>query len=375
MTKRAVSIGEVLDLHRRPVVVDPSVMYRNVGLLNRGRGLFEKPKLSGSATSYSQLYELGTDQLVYSKLFAWEGAITVVPVEFHGAYVSSEFPTFDLVPDKVLPAYLRHVVSWEGFEHQLRDLTTGLGQRRQRVNVDDFVAAKVPLPPIDEQRRIATHLDSVASVGQSHRHSRAYFRGLKARLLESVTGDELPLADLLSAKTGEPVEPDRTDYRITGVYSFGKGLLSRGRITGTETKYRTLTQLAEGDVVYSKLGAFEGAVAVVDESFAGSQVTPEFPVFSTSGAVDSRYLHHVLTSPIFETTLTGSSTGVGARQKRVHPSVFLGLTVPLPPLAEQRRIGKTLDKVDDAWRLSQRASVLYSVLLPAARNEVFNSLP
>ena len=36
------------------------------------------------------------DQFVYSKLFAWEGALAVVDSEFDGLFVSQEFPTFTI---------------------------------------------------------------------------------------------------------------------------------------------------------------------------------------------------------------------------------------------------------------------------------------
>ena len=135
----------------------------------------------------------------------------------------------------------------------------------------------------------------------------------------------------------------------------GRGLLRRPTIKGHETSYKALTRLQKDDLVYSKLGAFEGAVAVVDSSFDGSYVSPEFPAFAINGDVDPRYLRHYVTSERFEEQLRAVSSGIGARQKRVHPSAFLNLMLPRPSLPEQRRMAAYLDAL--AANLSATAAL------------------
>jgi len=138
--------------------------YPNVGLLNRGRGIFEKAGLAGNETKYAHLYRISKNQLIYSKLFGWEGAVAVVSNEFDGYFVSAEFPHFDVDCDLVRPAYLRHLAKTSTFQRQLQAASTGMGQRRQRVNVDRFLAVEVPLPPTRTQDRIIDHLDRVERV-------------------------------------------------------------------------------------------------------------------------------------------------------------------------------------------------------------------
>lgn len=370
-------IGDVCTLHRESVPVDSSATYPSVGVLNRGRGLFRKPDLLGADTKYRTLYRISEGQLVYSKLFGWEGAVSMVAPEHAGSYVSAEFPTFDLDESRLRTDYLHHVIGSSAFVEQLSGSTTGMGQRRQRVNVGDFERISIPLPSLSDQRRIAAHLDSIAAATSDVQASTSSLRSTGARLsqqlFDAVDDVAVPLESVLAPKRGEPVQPEN-QYRITGVFSFGRGLLSRDTIRGYDTKYKSMTQLARGDLVYSKLGAFEGAAAVVSHPFAGSWVSPEFPVFGHSEAVDPDYLGFWVTSSAFEDLLRGAAKGVGARQKRVHPNDFLALPLPLPSLPRQREIAATLSQVADACRLAERRDGLASALLPAARNEVFSSL-
>jgi type I restriction enzyme S subunit len=111
-----------------------------------------------------------------------------------------------------------------------------------------------------------------------------------------------------------------------------------------------LTPLFVGDVVYSKVKAFEGAVTVVPPSGSGRFVSPEFPVFSVADSVDSHYLRHLLASEEFLNQLRGSSNGIGARRERVHPTAFLEIKVPLPDLPVQRRLAKHLDTTASVLR-------------------------
>ncbi len=81
--------------------------------------------------------------------------------------------------------------------------------------------------------------------------------------------EQVPLGRfLLPAGEIVALEPDQ-QYRIAGIYSFGKGLFERTPIWGAETSYQTLTRLRGNQFVVSKLNGWEGAVDVVTQMLAG----------------------------------------------------------------------------------------------------------
>jgi type I restriction enzyme S subunit len=161
-----VKLGSLIHQDEKGVKVHPDTTYPNVGVLNRGRGLFKKEDVRGSETAYSTLYPLRTGQLVYSKLFAWEGSVAVVPSTFNDHFVSSEFPHFDVDDHCVSLRYLGHMVRSTDFCQQLSNAGTGMGQRRQRVNVDRFTDLTIPLPARDVQEDVAGKLDLLDRVAE-----------------------------------------------------------------------------------------------------------------------------------------------------------------------------------------------------------------
>lgn len=173
------------------VDVDPDDNYRTAGILNRGRGLFHRPVISGSDTKYPRYNKLHTGQFVYSKLFGWEGSLAVVPAEFEGVHVSHEFPTFDIEPSVADIEYMTHLARWSGLHDALKDKGTGMGSRRQRVNVDRLLATTVPLPSLPEQRHIARQLNMVRQATEAGAEQLAQVATLRPVLLNAAFSGQL----------------------------------------------------------------------------------------------------------------------------------------------------------------------------------------
>lgn len=158
-----VALGEALTLSLDDVPVVPERTYRIAGVYSFGKGLIEREPRSGAEIKYSTLRRLRQDQLVYARLNAWEGALAVVPQEFDDTYVSQEFPVFDLDPAQADPRYFDHLCRWSKLWDDLFERARGMGARtgarRLRVHPEQFLSIEIPLPNVDEQRRVATKLD------------------------------------------------------------------------------------------------------------------------------------------------------------------------------------------------------------------------
>ncbi len=116
------------------------------------------------------------------------------------------------------------------------------------------------------------------------------------------------------------------------------------------------TPFLDGDVLVAKITpCFEnGKIAQVRLSRRYGFGSTEFHVVRPrSDRADARYLVHFLRQDRIrkqgESRMTGS-----AGQRRVPENFLAGLTIPLPPLPEQRRIAEILDKAD-ALRAKRRA--------------------
>lgn len=166
------------------------------------------------------------------------------------------------------------------------------------------------------------------------------------------------LSELLQINIDDVGVVGTDEYQIAGVYGFGRGVFARGPIDGSATSYKTLHRLHAGQLVVSRLKAFEGAVAVVPSGFEGWFVSPEFPTFQCiDGELDDRYLAHICRWPEFWSMLAAASRGIGARRERVHASDLLRLELLVPSIDEQRRKADYLDRVQSsALELDRRSS-------------------
>lgn len=182
-----VRLAEVVALDIEAVRVQATARYSIVGVLNRGRGLLFREPIGGDDTSYQMLNRIRPDQIVYSRLKAFEGAITVAPNGLGEAYASQEFPTFTC-SERILPQYFRLLTTTKRLWNQLQILSTGMGGRRERVKPADFLTIEMGLPSLSEQRRI---IDVIATVD-------AQIEALSAELSASQAALGPLISDLLS---------------------------------------------------------------------------------------------------------------------------------------------------------------------------------
>lgn len=173
-----------------------------------------------------------------------------------------------------------------------------------------------------------------------------------------------------------PVDSSKT-YPIAGVYSFGRGLLSRAPLLGSETTYKTLNRLHLDDFVLSQLKAWEGALTKVTDSYDGWFLSPQFPTFrAIPGRLDISYLDWYCKQAKVWDELRSTARGMGARRDSVSPERFLSLRIPLPPLLEQRRIvGRIQElaaKINEARELRRKVQEEPEMLVSAAMNTYFD---
>ncbi|GAC1373546.1 MAG: hypothetical protein NVSMB4_00170 [Acidimicrobiales bacterium] len=388
MTPTAV-LADIVRADRDEVVVDPLATYSIAGVRSFGRGLFDRETILGAATSYPKLYRLRTGQIVMSRLFAWEGAVAVVTDEFNEKFVSSEFPTFTIDTTRADPRYVSQFVRWPGLHERLAGAGRGLGQRRQRVHAEDFLGMDIPLPSIEAQRRVAKRLDHVEAACAELRKTAARAGTLNGALVVSAamrldlshdekrreSWQEVPLGDVLEPSASQVTVEPADAYLIAGIYSFGRGLIDRGSITGADTSYRTLTRLAIGDIVVSKLNGWEGAVAVVESAFDGYHVSSEYPTFSLDRErLLPEFFAGIARAPSFWDALNTSARGSMVRRRRINPKEFLSTRVWLPPIASQARSAQVIAGAAGIGEARSEMAARIDALLPAALNEAFVGL-
>ncbi|MBW5422045.1 restriction endonuclease subunit S [Streptomyces sp. BG9H] len=282
-----VRLGEVITLDVDAVPVAATTSYDIVGVLNRGRGLLFRDPIAGDETSYKTLNRIRPEQIVYSRLKAFEGAITVTPNDLGEVYASQEFPTFTC-GERILPEYFRLFTTTKRLWEQLQALSTGMGGRRERVKPADFLTIEVALPSLPEQRRI---VDVMAAVdGQVEALGEELHRSLSLRValfLSSADLQEVVVEHVANVSQGKAL-PKSVQGERSGELSWFKIADMVGR--GNEDGYTYAETRLSPEQVESLKGIAVPAGSVVFPRVGAAVLTEKKRILDVDAAVDENHL-------------------------------------------------------------------------------------
>ena len=95
------------------------------------------------------------DDLVINTLWAWMGAMGVSPM--HGI-VSPAYNVYSPDKEKLDPKYVDYLVRMPVFAQEVTRFSNGVWSSRLRLYPEGFFEIRIPVPPLDEQRAIVSHL-------------------------------------------------------------------------------------------------------------------------------------------------------------------------------------------------------------------------
>lgn len=251
---------------------------------------------------------------------------------------------------------------------QLQALGTGATFKEISKSVVERIA--LPLPPLDEQRRIARILDAAGALRAKRRAAIAQLDKLIGSIFLEMFGDPVTnprgwpnptLGGLLTFQQYGPRFHNAsysadgiriiriTDLNDTGHLEFAQ--MPRLAVT---PEVRTKYALRPGDLIFARTGATVGKVALISpndpECIAGAYfITMRFDV-----ALEPRYATAVLTSPSVRTIIATRSRQ--SAQQNFSGPALRRLPMPLPSRDRQRRFVSYTIAVEQL-RAAYRASL------------------
>ena len=375
-----IEIGELVTQIDRNELVDSEREYGLLGMRSRIAGPFLREIKRGGEISASSLNRVAEGDFIYSRLFAWQGSFGVVPAELDGRHVSNEFPIFSVDAEK---ASSRYLVYWFGLPsvHKMveADCYGSTPGTRNRFKEVYFLRLRVPLPPLEEQRRIVARLDRVERLVEAVYAEKARISDETNALVSSLHFAFSPAAD---GQMGGFLELDEdrvpteagVAYPQVGVRGFAGGLFKKDAVTGAETSYKHFNRLSDGLFLVSQPKGWEGAVAVCGAEYEGWFASPEYRTFRCiPGKLHPDYLSALLSTPWFQTALAKLTRGQGARRERLRPEMLLAMPIRMPPWEKQLEVINILKhtKAISASEAAFKANV--DALVPAMLHEIFGN--
>ena len=300
-------------------------------------------------------------------------AINAVPMATNQGFKS-------LVPDQKLvnPDFLY----WWLKSNKSYLQSLGRGATFKEVSKEIVESIEIPLPPLEEQRRIAAILDRAAMVREQATQSLA---ATSRSLYDSIFSRDILAAHHRMARIGDIAEQLPSGYGSDpGRLPFAAPVAKVSNVTadgrfhrGFESRSFTQSELerllvGEHDLLVvkssgSKANIISGKTAICGKNEAGVLVASNFlmRLCIDRSAADPRFVWHILNSRIskdFVKRVAGTTTYPNLKW-----STYVDHPIPLPSLSEQLLIRERLDCIDalsheKGARLAEKAGDLIAVL-------------
>ncbi len=375
-----VKFSELLQFANEAVPVRQEQSYPNFGIYSFARGLFAKPDIDGMKTSASTLYRVRAGNFIYSRLFAFEGSYGLVDEVFDGHYISNEYPSFSMDRTRLEPGFIKAYFQLPSVWQAIAMGSKGVGSRRIRVQPDQLLAHGIPLPTITEQQVIVTRLDALTDkTRQLETHLDAVERDaehlLALRFRDAIANAPLrTMAKIAPLVRREQSIDLNSSYPELGIRSFGKGTFHKPPLSGGDVGTKRLFSIEPGDLLFSNVFAWEGAIAIAQAEDAGRFGSHRFITCVPDRRLTSAdFLRYYFLSDEGMLKIGEASPGGAGRNRTLGLEKLMAIEVPMPPLATQ----KTFDRLqaDIAALKTKHAAIrkANASLLPATLERVFQS--
>jgi type I restriction enzyme S subunit len=378
-----VALADIAPIVRRPVEIRHDQAYPELGIRSFGKGTFHKPPLSGSEVGSKRLFRIEPGDLVFSNVFAWEGAIAVASPADAGRFGSHRFITCVVDSDRANATYLKLYLtaSPEGRAQVLQASPGGAGRNRT-LGVEKMGQIRVPLPPLAEQQAIVARLDALAEkTREVEAHLDAVERDaehlLALRFRDAIADAPLrPMADVAPLVRREVVIDPEKSYTELGVRSFYKGTFHRRTVPGSDFSWQNLYRVQSGDLIFSNIMAWEQAIAIAqpeDDGCVGNHrmLTCE----ANADVAVPGFLWYYFTTEEGFAKIYAASPGTAARNRTMTAPALMAIEVPMPSLAVQNTFDRLQAEVAALKAKHSAIRQANAALLPATLERVFSGCP
>jgi type I restriction enzyme, S subunit len=218
---------------------------------------------------------------------------------------------------------------------------------QQRVPTDFLREAEIPLPPLDEQRRIAARIEELTSRAEGARKTAAEREAgldilLQALYCQMIDGVQWkPLKEVASlVRRAIKTKPDE-EYEEMGIRSFGRGTFKKPVLSGKQIGNKRIYRIYKGDLVFNNVFAWEKAIAVAKPEDHGRVGSHRFITYvpHERKATSEFLCHHFLGERGIE-DIRAASPGSAGRNRTPGLQKLEKILVPVPDYDKQKRFSE-----------------------------------
>lgn len=354
----------------KPISPDETVWHLNLDQIESGTGrtLTRLRLPAGKAGNSTQPFEKGT--VLYSKLRPYLNKVVLADER---GLATTELVPLRVREDAVIPEYLAQYLRSDMFLSEASERVTGA--KMPRLILDWFWNHEVPLPPLEEQRRIACLLDEVDRLQRLRTEANEKAQRVLPALFADMFGDRdanpkgwqtATLAQVLDGiQTGwspncvdEPVGADEWGVLKLGAVSWDWFDETANKRLPKGVDARPELAVSVGDILMSRKNTRElvGASVFIDQVQARLMFPDLMFRLKPSEAVDPCYLWGAVQTPSVREQIRQRASGSAASMCNVSQGRLREVSVVLPPMDAQKSFAGVAARLFASRRQSEDAT-------------------
>ena len=290
-----------------------------------------------------------------------EPSILTIDACIHDGFVGLR----ELKDDLVYPPYFyRYFKFFKNFSQ-----SQAVGAIYKNLTTDQIKQLKIPLPPLDEQKRIASILDAADAYRQKTKALLTKYDELTQSLFLEMFGDpvannkglrETQLGELTEKiTTGSTPKGGKENYVKSGIpfircQNVWRGYFNMNDVAHiTEAMHSSLmkSSLKHGDILMTKTGRLStvnsslGRSAMYLGKNDNANISTDVFLIRLKENVSKWYVSYILSSDLYNSYLRGSSVG-GTDKRHLYKEHLEKLKIILPPLDLQNQFTAHIQAIE-----------------------------
>jgi type I restriction enzyme S subunit len=373
-------LADVAPLVRRVIAPEPDTNYTELGVRSFNKGTFHRRTVKGAEFTWQELYQVRKNDLVFSNIMAWEGAVALAGSDDDGCIGPHRRLTCACDETRVNPAFLAHYFKTPEGMAKLVGASTGTVARNRTLTASALGRMTVPVPPLGVQDHIVRHMALLADkASEIDKHLDAVERNaehlLALRFHDAIANAPLrPMAEVAPlVRRTITIESDHS-YTELGVRSFFKGAFHRRTVPGSDFSWQDIYRVQAGDLIFSNIMAWEQAIAIAtkdDDGCVGNHrmLTCE----AKAEAAIASFLWYYFTTDEGFAKVYAASPGTAARNRTMTAPALMAIEVPVPPLLRQQTFARLQVEVAALKAKHDSIRETNASLVPATLERIFQS--
>ena len=371
--------------HRKEFfVLDDTEQYKRVTAKLHGQGIVLRDQVYGSQLRTKKQQATKAGDLLVAEIDAKVGGVGIVPPELAGAIVSSHYFLYEIDETVCRSKYLEYFIRSGAVEKQFQEFVQG-STNYASVRAHHALELQIPLPPIDEQRRIVARIEELAALiweaqglrAKAREEARMLLGAASAQLFSTLAQSKasLPIGRITSFRNDliRPSDGKSGPLRFIGlqhIESHTGKRIGEDRLLAEELEGRKF-KFSPGEVVYGYLRPYLNKVWVAD--CKGVCSVDQYVICPDLAMVTAKYLAYFVRSPIFLGQAIEMTHNL--LLPRLRKALLESISIPLAPVSEQRRIVAYLDdlqtQVGELTALQNATQQELDALLPSVLDRAF----